>query len=108
MSEFNFLQMQNLQECWCKKGAPNQELFTSYKLQQALPAERSSSSGRGSSSSGCGSSAAAEQVAALTAAADVIGQLLQNHHQVRATWMSVCMFSNFARWLAARVAAGCE
>uniref|UniRef100_A0A383VVQ9 Uncharacterized protein n=1 Tax=Tetradesmus obliquus TaxID=3088 RepID=A0A383VVQ9_TETOB len=67
-------------ECWCKKGAPSPELFTSYKMQPALPAERSSGSGRGSSS-GAEGGADAEQVAALTAAADVIGQLLQNHHQ---------------------------
>ncbi|WIA19383.1 hypothetical protein OEZ85_004006 [Tetradesmus obliquus] len=67
-------------ECWCKKGAPSPELFTSYKMQPALPAERSSGSGRGSSSGAAGG-ADAEQVAALTAAADVIGQLLQNHHQ---------------------------
>jgi hypothetical protein len=66
------------QECWCKKGAPSPELFTTYKMQPQLP-ERSSRNSSSSSSS----SADAEQVAALTSAADVIGQLLQNHHQVR-------------------------
>jgi hypothetical protein len=74
-----------LQECWCKKGAPSPELFTTYKMQPALPSERSSGSGRGGSSGAAEGDADAEQVAALTAAADVIGQLLQNHHQV-----SVC------------------
>lgn len=73
------------QECWCKKGPPSQELFTVYKMQQAIE-NRSSSSGRPSSSGGADSPAfegtSAEQVVALTSAADTIGHLLQNHHQV--------------------------
>eukprot|EP00775_Hariotina_reticulata_P011921 gene11921-12065_t len=69
-------------ECWCKKGPPSQELFTSYRVQPPLPAEgRSSSSGRDTPPAAAECDAAVEQVAALTSAADTLGILLQNHHQ---------------------------
>jgi hypothetical protein len=134
------------QECWCKKGPPDNKIFTSQQLQPPLPEDysrrgsgggssggagstsgspgssragsRPGSGSRGGSGGGGGDAAAAaaptagdgykQQVAALTEAADALGVLLQNHHQVGGEWQGgavACLPGVMRGALAARVAA---
>ena len=61
----------NTQELWCKKGHVTQELVNLYKMQPVIPRDPPAPP----------PAAAPEVLDPMTQAADIVGQLLQNHHQ---------------------------